>query len=814
MCDEEEPKDEEAGDIKIENPVLSNYYLDFSHSFDQHFEGCDNMSPSTPTSITSEPRLPPPGNLTHLPAAPPDPRLLDPAHDSSMSSATSENTVVPAAAAIENTESWSNTFESNYTDTSVDEPKYAKVTHKKRNSKICSGNSTPKPKRRKPSEPRLSRENSSKFDHNSIQVNTSSPAIINQGMALDTERAIQVNTVEQIEDTAFDRTITDKSADIQDASKDANDSLQQVVTSLYANILVIFGLVLPLTTVRSQEDQRHAEIFYIFLFLGSLIFLIFVYLDLLHTKTRVVVKNHRKKRSLLTVKESIGDSGRSSKSSSSAGRVKKESTLLPGLPSDLLHNVDSFNSLLPRPSAHYGAFFIRLGTVFFGIGSLIYIGIEMGGLFEVGFLNNHLSTCGDMFNILRPTLHIVFIFFQMYFIFLNHKMNIYKRKFVTRLGLMHMIATNICVWLKVLVTEANHQILNLNNFRERNARDVENISYVDVNVNEIDLNYDLVNETFTIAGDDIVDEDEHPYTCDNQIIYKLQQDSSPYLYPCLVQFSLICSVVLLTMWKRVQPEHEYYKLARLKISHYQDRYDYASTCHRYSVDCNGSNTGLFCGVMVIIATIVSWIVFFVFIENQDQSLQTLAVQFASFSELGLYGVTSIAVMIGMCQMRKLWYDVSRRLLLDTSLLVTGQAGVFIYATFSGLSSFLQLQTCLVPLLASLTILLQTILQTAFIIDASHRFASTSSHIRHKPGRQVVTFLLVCNLAMWVVNILQTNKISASSKQVEYFDQTWLWPVVSHISIPLAIFYRFHSASCLYEIWKKSFKYKPANIDYI
>ena len=38
MCDEEEPKDEEAGDIKIENPVLSNYYLDFSHSFDQHFE--------------------------------------------------------------------------------------------------------------------------------------------------------------------------------------------------------------------------------------------------------------------------------------------------------------------------------------------------------------------------------------------------------------------------------------------------------------------------------------------------------------------------------------------------------------------------------------------------------------------------------------------------------------------------------------------------------------------------------------------------------------------------------------------------------
>ena len=43
---------------------------------------------------------------------------------------------------------WTNTLDSNMTDTSVDEPKYAKVQHKKRNSKIGSGNSTPKFKRK------------------------------------------------------------------------------------------------------------------------------------------------------------------------------------------------------------------------------------------------------------------------------------------------------------------------------------------------------------------------------------------------------------------------------------------------------------------------------------------------------------------------------------------------------------------------------------------------------------------------------------------------------------------------------------------
>ena len=58
---------------------------------------------------------------------------------------------------------------------------------------------------------------------------------------------------------------------------------------------------------------------------------------------------------------------------------------------------------------------------------------------------------------------MVFVFFQMYFVFLNEKvvtiflqlcdisiqMNIYKRRFLSRLGLMHMIAANLCVWLKV-----------------------------------------------------------------------------------------------------------------------------------------------------------------------------------------------------------------------------------------------------------------------------------------------------------------------------------------------------------------------------
>ena len=52
-----------------------------------------------------------------------------------------------------------------------------------------------------------------------------------------------------------------------------------------------------------------------------------------------------------------------------------------------------------------------------------------------------------------------FVFVQMYFIFLNQKMNIYKNKFISRFGLMHMIATNLCVWFNVLILETSHEIM-------------------------------------------------------------------------------------------------------------------------------------------------------------------------------------------------------------------------------------------------------------------------------------------------------------------------------------------------------------------
>ena len=49
-----------------------------------------------------------------------------------------------------------------------------------------------------------------------------------------------------------------------------------------------------------------------------------------------------------------------------------------------------------------------------------------------------------------------------------------------------------------------------------------------------------------------------------------------------------------------------------------------------------------------------------------------------------------------------------------------------------------------------------------------RFAYNADQVKKKPGREVVTFLLVCNLAMWAINSLETNRADSHPIQVPKF----------------------------------------------
>ena len=105
------------------------------------------------------------------------------------------------------------------------------------------------------------------------------------------------------------------------------DALQSVVTALYCKLLIILGLAFPMAEVIAKDVPKgYYQLFYVYLFLGSLIFLLATYIDLWRTKASWALTQKLKKNGSNDV-------------------------------------VDGFTTKLPRPRVHYGSFYLRLGCV-------------------------------------------------------------------------------------------------------------------------------------------------------------------------------------------------------------------------------------------------------------------------------------------------------------------------------------------------------------------------------------------------------------------------------------------------------------------
>lgn len=141
------------------------------------------------------------------------------------------------------------------------------------------------------------------------------------------------------------------------------------------------------------------------------------------------------------------------------------------------------------------------------------------------------------------------------------------------------------------------------------------------------------------------------------------------------------------------------------------------------------------------------------------------------------------------QVRQLKYDGGRNLELDNILLIGAQTGMFIYSTFTIIGGHFTIEkNTVLVLITALASLLQTTCQTMFVLDASRRSCVTPEQIRRKPGRELVTFLLVTNLAMWAINTLEKSRAESHPIQLHFYG-LWAWTIITHVSMPLAIFYR-------------------------
>jgi len=196
---------------------------------------------------------------------------------------------------------------------------------------------------------------------------------------------------------------------------------------------------------------------------------------------------------------------------------------------------------------------------------MIYSGLEFGQYFELKPEN---EKCHSYMIALTPTVRMIFTFMQMYFIFLNSKMAVSKVSLAKQFGLMHMIGTNLCVWLNVLVQETKHEILNFYNpdnktisFRYEKAHKAYLNIPDDSTSNDLASTNDPMHEFYSSTNPDLDDEihgrfrrglkgPHSMYECGrNNIMGSIVQDAAPFLFPCTIEYSLICAAICYVMWK-------------------------------------------------------------------------------------------------------------------------------------------------------------------------------------------------------------------------------------------------------------------------
>ena len=225
-----------------------------------------------------------------------------------------------------------------------------------------------------------------------------------------------------------------------------------------------------------------------------------------------------------------------------------------------------------------------------------------------------------------------------------------------------------------------------------------------------------------------------------EIIYEIESTMAVYLYPCLIEYSLIALTVFFIMWKNVGKD------SKGSFLRFGDR-------HIFTVNCSRASRGLLIGGIILLITVVALIPTYLF-EEQATSISQI-------TGLVLVLVSLFTVGLSYIYTTKLFYDHHAHVdVFDQALIYITTTGDFAYSTFRLFASIFSVESeSKLPFGFEISFgvfaILQTFLQSAFIMDALKRRTRTKQENRKKPGRELITALLLMNLGRAPSIISQT-----------------------------------------------------------
>ncbi|XP_043516746.1 proton channel OtopLc-like [Frieseomelitta varia] len=457
------------------------------------------------------------------------------------------------------------------------------------------------------------------------------------------------------------------------------------------------------------------------------------------------------------------------------------------------------------------SFYIRVGALLFGLATLVFNGLEMA----MHSMMQGTECLSDVVFV-HPVLHGLFTFLQMHFLFVNSQVLVERFGLAARFGFIHLTATNIAVWVRLVIWDSAQEWtyfvhlaqrglpnsaspLNLRGFPEsliRRSRDL--LSHPSVEKQVFQPYQPISNEQISqvIALQECLN---------TNTLGQLWTSSMPFLYPFIVQFSLIAAAVTFVMGQNV---------GRNRLLHKQKFHGSKDLTSHTKVGCDGSSKGLFLGILCMVAGIVVILIFLVVREDEHFPSSTLS-WLTCGTLTSILTLSALMTASGLVQVRQMSVVSRAPAILDTLLSNVALFGVQLYSIFTIVVSACSLALLededdetrgrhIMLLTASILQLIQCFAQSTLIAETSKRSCITRFQIIAKPARQVITFLLFSNSVLWAFDTVITQNWISQELQLRFFG-VLAWGIISRIGLPLLIFYRFHSCVLLLEAWNKCYR---------
>ncbi|CAF1483488.1 unnamed protein product [Adineta ricciae] len=448
--------------------------------------------------------------------------------------------------------------------------------------------------------------------------------------------------------------------------------------------------------------------------------------------------------------------------------------------------------------------YTRIGIGIFCLGTVIHSALSI-----LSNLENHL--CIRWISVVDNSSRLLFSFTQFFFIFKHSDLIIRSHQKLARLAIMHIVVTNLCVWFRMVVVETKSQILEMREHGVGLSQHSITVNHlITVNQSTIYPSRHLLNfnrECFKLRATGL------PIST---FIYEGYMRLTPILYPCTIEFSLMCLTLFCLIWKNID------KTFLHKIS------DNASTKNVFLVNCHASTKGLFAGLIVFSCTMISIILYGVLRHKSDDSFHmtqsslahtpsntnTATISDPTFyanailetGNLCLLTLSLCATVWSLIRVRKLNYHrtTSR---FDDVLMIVSLTGIYLYSVFSAFAiiSNLSSSTWIAHVKLAVIILefVEGTVHTLFILVVLRkRLRPTSKH--EYPAREMIALLIILDLSLWVQKTTTTTKFEANTTQLKFYNVI-PWSIIAATATPLQIFFRFHASVCLSSVWGDMYK---------